>query len=38
VLKPLFKGTSGIVYILPEVVPLATAFPAMPHQAQTVAY
>ena len=33
VLKPLFKGTSGIVYILPEVTPLATTFPAMPRQA-----
>jgi len=30
VLKPLFKGTSGIVYVLPEVAPLATTFPAMP--------
>jgi hypothetical protein len=33
VLKPLFRGTSGIVYVLPEVAPLATTFPAMPRQA-----
>lgn len=33
VLKPLFSGTSGIVYVLPEVAPLATTFPAMPRQA-----
>ena len=28
--KPLFRGTSGVVYVLPETRPLSDFFPAMP--------
>jgi hypothetical protein len=28
--KPLFRGTSGVVYVLPETRPLSDIFPAMP--------
>jgi hypothetical protein len=38
VVKPLFKGTSGIVYILPETKPLNEVFLAMPPATQPAAY
>jgi hypothetical protein len=37
VVKPLFKDTSGVVYILPETKPLDTVFLAMPAQPQAAA-
>lgn len=38
VVKPLFKGKSGIVYILPETKPLNEVFLAMPPPAAEAAY
>ena len=38
VVKPLFKGRSGIVYILPETKPLNEVFLAMPPPAAEAAY
>jgi hypothetical protein len=37
VVKPLFKGTAGLVYILPETKPLNEVFLALPPSAPTVA-
>jgi hypothetical protein len=31
VVKPAFTGTSGVVYILPEIKPLAEVFPGVAH-------
>jgi hypothetical protein len=37
VIKPLFKGTSGIVYVLPETKPAGAVFLAMPPSPQAAA-
>jgi hypothetical protein len=37
VVKPLFKGTAGVVYILPDIKPLNEVFMAMPPQPQVAA-